>query len=402
MEPLPPFHVIQSALRKTTEHLARELHAPTAEAPEWTEFEWNIARAVATMQGVSVLLAKRLRWRGPAGWQEFLDEQLRLALARDSRIAELLAAIDSVLRFGGARCVALKGAALRSLRLYQPGERPMADIDLLTRAEDLPRIQECLRTLEYAPCFEVQRHVVFETRGETVAFARGEHPDNPLKIEVHTRIAERLPTRIVDITANLWRESSQPGLNPYRDPGALMQHLLLHTAGNMRAHGLRQVQLHDIALLARNLHADHWGALLEHWWVLPPLALTERYYPGSVSAEVLAVARERCPRLLRIAAARSTLSEVSWSNLRIAAFPGITWSRSPFEALQFIRSRVVPDRRALEELQVGQVSLPLFRQVPWYDRPHASRIVRWLFTSPPRVQTMVSVRAALESRDTEP
>ncbi|HEU4780010.1 MAG TPA: nucleotidyltransferase family protein [Steroidobacteraceae bacterium] len=401
-EKLPPFGAIQEALRKTTEHLALELHAPTAQAPDWTEFEWTIARAVAAMQGISVLLAKQLRWRGPARWREFLEEQRGLSIARDARISALLASLDSRLREFGVCCVGLKGAALRSQGIYQPGERPTSDVDLLARAEDLPRIEECLRTLDYVPAFAVDRHHVFESHGQEPAVAYGEHPANPLKIEVHTRIGEALPSRLVDITAGLRNDCPEPGLNPYRDTGALMQHLLMHAAGNMRTHALRQVQLHDIALLARKLNPDHWSSLLGHWWVLPPLALTERYYEGSVPAEALAVARERCHRLLRFSTARSTLFDVSWSNLRISAFPGITWSRSPLEALSFVRSRVMPSRHAFDELRICMKALPHLEQVPWYGRRHTSRIVRWLFTSPPRVQTMVSVRAAFESSDTEP
>ena len=42
-----------------------------------------------------------------------------------------------------------------------------------------------------------------------------------------------------------------------------MRHLLLHAAGNMRAHALRLVQLHDIALLAPRLDAAAWERLLD-------------------------------------------------------------------------------------------------------------------------------------------
>lgn len=392
---LPSFGKIRAALRKTTEHLARELHAPTAKAPAWNDFEWSIARAVAAMQGTSTLLAKRLLWHGPGGWHEFLHEQLELGLARDLRISALLAAVDTTLREAGIGCVALKGAALRSQGIYSPGERPMGDIDLLARADDLARVDDCLRALDYLPAYVTRRHHVYEPSRKTPGVAFGEHPDNPLKIEVHTHIADALPARPVDITAGLWRESVRPGLNPYRDAAALMKHLLLHAAGNMRAHGLRQVQLHDIALFARNLDAHHWAALLENWWVLPPLDLTERYYPGCIPAQVLVVARKRCTPLLRLAAARNTLSEVSWSNLRIAAFPGIAWSRTPLEALRFVRSRVIPGQLAIDELQNVQAAQPALRQFPWYGLSHTSRILRWLFSTPPRVQTMVSVCAAL-------
>jgi len=401
-ERLPPFDVIQRALHGTTEHLAHELHTPGTRAPAWSEFEWTIARAVATMQGISSLLAARLRWQGPPEWRAFLDEERSRSVARHSRIGQLLARIDSATRAHGVGCVALKGAALRSLALYQPGERPMGDVDLMVHARHLGRVADCLRALDYAEAFEVERHVVYQPSLRGPVIGHGEHPDNTLKIEVHTRIAEPLPVRIVDISASILPVDLRPGINGYRSTAALMQHLILHTAGNIRAHALRQMQLHDIATLAQSLSAREWHAVLGDdqrepgcWWTLPPLELTARYYPGCIPTEVLKAVRASCPRVLRLATARSTLTQVSWSNLRIAAFPGIAWSRSPLEALRFARSRVIPGKRAIEELKIAAVAQPTLAQVPWYGRSHASRILRWLFTHPPRVQTMVSVRAAM-------
>lgn len=49
---LPPPKALQAALRETTERLANELAEPTDTAPDWSGFEWNIARAVAAMHGV--------------------------------------------------------------------------------------------------------------------------------------------------------------------------------------------------------------------------------------------------------------------------------------------------------------------------------------------------------------
>jgi putative nucleotidyltransferase-like protein len=399
---LPPFGTIQAALRRTTEHLASELLAPAARAPAWSEFEWAIARAAATMQGISVLLANRLRWAGPAEWRAFLEQERARSMVRDVRIGELLAGIDSATRKGSVGCVALKGSALRPLGLYQPGERPMGDVDLMVPAEHLGRLADTLRTLGYFEASAVERHVVFQPRDTSPVVGYGEHPDHTLKIEVHTRIAEPLPLRFVDISAGMLPVDLRPGVNAYRSTAALMQHLILHAAGNIRAHALRQIQLHDIAVLARRLSAREWSAVIgiEHrepgcWWTLPPLEFTARYYPDSVPADVLSAVRERCPRWLRVATARSTLTQVSWSNLRIAAFPGIAWSRSPLEALRFARSRLIPGKSALDELKIVQVAQPTLAQVPWYGRSHANRILRWVFTSPPRVQTMLSVRAAL-------
>jgi hypothetical protein len=402
---MPSFGVLARALRVTTERLAREISAPGDTAPDWSEFEWDVARAAAAMQGITVLLANRLRWRGPQSWQAFLAIQSRQAVTREAQIAALLARIDGALRTAGVGCVALKGAALHSLGIYGAGERPMGDVDLLIRSEQLARVAQALHSIGYASAFRTRRHDVFEPRDKPATSRFGEHPDNPLKIELHEVIAEPLPWRPVDITTSMWSGASEPGLRGYPSARELMRHLLLHAAGNIRAHALRQVQLHDIALLSSRLVPGDWIELLRTaqsrggaWWMWPVLELTMRYYPGALAQQVAGF-RRACPWLLRQASARTTLTQVSWSNLRIAALPGVCWSRTPLDAWNFARSRVAPDREARDELATAHATIAQLQEVRWYGESHRARILRWLFGRPPRVQTLATVRAALAARD---
>jgi predicted nucleotidyltransferase len=378
---IPPFKVLAAALHKTTEHLAGELAQPSDLAPSWSELEWAIARAVAAMQGISTLLANNLRWQGPPAWQAFLAEQREHCVRRDARIAELLRRIDAATRAAGISCVALKGAALRAFDLYRPGERPMSDIDLLVSAGDGASIAAVMRQLDYVEAAVTRRHAVYAPRDERVPKGFGEHVDNPLKIEVHTAVAEDLPVRSVDITSRLESSHARPGLNPYPSVAALLLHLLLHAANNMRAHALRQIQIHDIAALSSRFKDADWQALFGKphgvdglWWAFPPFALAARYYPGSIPDQVLRAVRAVSPRALRFATDRQTLTDVSWSNLRIHAFPGIAWSRTPLDALRFIRSRILPSRVALTELEIGVRAQPLLEQIPWYGLSHGKRI----------------------------
>ena len=214
---------------------------------------------------------------------------------------------------------------------------PMGNVDLLVRDQDLGTVARMLESLGYREGFTTWRHVTFEpsTVGRCIGF--GEHVDNPLRIEVHTRIAERLPVDVEDITSHVSTPSAPPGMSLYPSLAALLRHLLLHAAGNMRARALRHIQLHDIGLIAARMTRDDWDALLgpqagvnARWWMLPPLLLAARYYPSCVPAFALAALEAECPRLLKRVSARHRLSDVSWSNVRIEAFPGIEWSRSPF------------------------------------------------------------------------
>ncbi len=396
---LPPFKVIAAALRRVTEHLARELYSPQPAAPDWTELEWGIARAVASMQGITALLARRLRWRGPPQWQSFLEIQLAHSVVRDARIGALIANVDRAMRAADIGCIGLKGTALRTLGLYHPGERPMGDVDLLARPGEFERASAALGTVGYQEWYATWRDTTFIPSGPRPAIRAGEHPDNVISIELHGAVAAALPATYVEITADCLAGHSTPGVSRYPNHAALMRHLLLHAAANMRANALRLIQLCDIARLAARLSPADWEELNaggeESWWIFPPLTLCERYNPGRIPGDVFAAARARCPRLLRASATRWTLSDVSWSNLRIAAFPGMTWSRSLPEAFRFARSRVFPNRAELRGLDFALSEKPQLARIPWYGLSHPARILRWLFGYPPRVQTLSSVLAEL-------
>lgn len=396
---LPPFKIVASVLRKTTERLAREIVQPSSSAPDWSELEWGVARSTVAMQGTAALLAQRVRWRGPAGWQRFLEQQREQLRLRDARIGLLLERIDAAARTAGVGCVALKGSALRALGIYRPGERPMGDVDLLVRAADVTALDGALRGIDYVEAFVTERHTTYDPRVKSEASDYREDAGNPIPIEVHTFVAEPLPVRNVDITERLQLAGARPGLNPYPTLAALALHLLLHAAGNMRAHALRQIQLHDLALLTSRFGDADWQALAdaadELWWAYPPLELTRRYYGCEVPAALLRALRRRCPRLLRLASDREELTDVSWSNLRISAFPGLAWSRTPLDALRYVRSRALPSRTTRALMQGAVARHPHLTRVPWYQLPYGVRIVRWLLSRPPRVQTIVSVTAAL-------
>ncbi len=111
---------------------------------------------------------------------------------------------------------------------------------------------------------------------------------------------------------------------------------------------------------------------------------------------MLASFHAACPRWLRTRAESYDLYEVSWSNLRISALPGCEWSRTPLELLRYAKHRVLPERVALDELKISLRVRPEYTRVRWYGASQGERILRWLFSRPPRVQTITSVRAALE------
>lgn len=390
-----PLSAVSAALRTTTEYLVRELTHPHRAAPDWNTFEWDVARAVAAMQGISMLLSRKLPWRGPGRWEQFLEEQRTQNLLRDERVLETLIQIDAGARREKIAIVGLKGSALRELDLYQPGDRPMADIDILIRGEDAGAATRIFESIGYREQITTSRHAVFSNRDPRAAVHIGEHIDNPLKIELHTLVADSLPHDLIDITAQLAPRNAAPGLSGYASKGALLAHLALHAAGNMRAHALRAIQIQDIALLAPLLGNSDWQEVSEHWWAFPPLSLAQRYFDAPIPASVLQRLRHACPPLLARAAERYTMTDVTWANLHISAFPGIEWSRSVLEAIRFAKSRLLPGEQARKDLAAFTHAHPQFDDIRWYRVAHGTRIFRWMLGRAPRVQTLWTVQRAL-------
>lgn len=399
---LPAMPALQALLRLTTQRLAAELNAPTQPAPAWDELTWRVAMAVAVMHGISGLLAGRLLWQGPPAWQAFLADQAEHGRRREARIRERLAALHEAAAAAGVPMLALKGSSLIQTGLMAPGERPMSDIDLLVAPTDLGAADRVIRAAGYTPGVRKRRHTAYEPLDRQPTPAFGEHEDNPIKVELHTAVAEALPCREIDITAGLRPGAASPGLHGYASPGALMRHLLLHTTGNLCVRCVRLIQLHDIARLASRLDDAGWADALAPgpdgrpaWWAVPTLTLVDQLFPGQLPPRPEAAARA-CPPWLRHASARWALTDVSLSHLAIPMLPGLAWARGPGEALGLAWRRLVPaERAATAELLQRQPSLA---GSAWNRQPPWRKVLRFLRGAPPRAQTLYSLHRALAYR----
>jgi hypothetical protein len=393
---------LDRTLRKITEVLAQELACPTRVAPDWSEFEWIMARAVAAMHGVSPLLSRALRWQAPAGWSVFLEQQRVHTAKRHVRIDDLVLHLDQRAREAGVAAVVLKGVALHALGVYQAGERPMADIDLLVRPADAPRTAKMLESLGFAESFKTWKESVFTRVDEQEPAILGEHSNNGVKIELHERICERLPLRITDVSEHVFPPQPQPGLNAYPSKASLMIHLLLHAAGSMAFQSLRLLHLHDLARLSSQMTEEDWDAVLKAgergerpWWAFPPLNLTSRYFPSKIPVWVLAALADDCPYLLKRAARHRTLYDVSYSHLWVDAFPGMEWSQSLREVLGYVASRVRPSAKHIAFRAHTAKSEAWAIRGQWSQLSQSRRILQWITSRPTRPVTMHAVRAAL-------
>ena len=394
---------LQECLHEVTETLAEELAHPATRAPHWSQAQWALAPAVAAIHGVSSLLARRLRWRGPAAWEQFLRSQQAHTAQRQRRIEALLGRLHDAAREARVPLVPLKGAALCAGGFYAPGERPMADIDLLLPAAAAQRGAALLKRLGFREQGRTWKHLVLVQPAGRPAAALGEDFRNELKIELHWRVGERLPLRPLDCTALILSHDCRAGLNDYASDGALLLHVLLHTAGAMTRRELRLLQLSDVARLSAVMMAADWerawqlaGSIGDGsaWWVLPPLLLTARYF-GAVPEAQLERAAERCHWRLRRAATRGTLSGFSASYPWISAFPGLAWARNASEACEYLLARVVPGRDTLWQRRQQAAAQPRVSGGSWAQLSQRQRVCRWLTGRQARQQTLQPVVAAL-------
>jgi hypothetical protein len=393
---------LRRTLRKITEALAGELACPSSTSPDWSDHEWRLAAAVSAMHGISPLLSHTLRWAGPAGWVAFLDAQRIHTERRHTRIVELLQILDEGLRSLAIGGVALKGVALHAIGLYRPGERPMADVDLLVHPRDAERTVGLLRSLGFYESSSNWKERAFTPVAARAPADLGEHANNDLKIELHDRICERLPLRIVDVSDCIFPRAAHPGLNAYPSRASLMLHLLLHASGASAFQSLRILHLHDIALLSARMTGADWEELLRRRspgqslrWAWPPLAMTERYYSLKLPTDLRTALSRACPRLLKLFSQRREVSDVSYSYPRIDAFPGIEWSKSLPEMAAFMLTRIRPGDEHLALRDKNLLTQRWTAGSQWSSLSQVSRIARWLVARPMRPVTLHAVRAAL-------
>ena len=117
--------------------------------------------------------------------------------------------------------IPLKGAALLLRGEAAPGLRPMGDLDLLLA--DPARVADAAAVLArrtpYRPLLDTPRHLVLAEEDERVPSPAGEHPENPLRIELHRSF--RLPVLgvVLDATGSSrptrrgcpWVSACRPG-----------------------------------------------------------------------------------------------------------------------------------------------------------------------------------------------
>jgi hypothetical protein len=242
--------------------------------------------------------------------------------ARREQLAEVLARLP-------ARPVVLKGAYLAECVYPAPGLRPMNDIDLLFRPDDLPSVEAALHELGYGSKAKSPELGPGITK-HTSTFQRSAGPavtPNPYlsasgsrMIEPHRSLEESWFGLKCDLTPGMWERSHPIEIAgcPARalSPADALLHLCVHLTFHLIMGSPSFVQLADLAVFTERVKVD-WldfqvraRGLRAAGYAYAAAHLATRTLAASFPSEVLAALESASPPGIRAASARLSGADI--------------------------------------------------------------------------------------------
>lgn len=234
----------------------------------WSPKMWHAARFTVQAHGISPLIYKIFEYHQvledlDQSFRSYITDQYLQNRLRIIRIQEILQTLLSQANLHNIPVMPLKGSILINSYYQDPAIRPMADIDLLIYPQDYDRLGQLLQEMEYH-LLANDDHKVYTNVFKTVSL-EGEHPDNPIKIEVHHATRWPIGHLKFDITDMIWKNSKNGFLGfesafaPAKERLLLM--LICHNAGNQFNGKMRVFHLNDISLVIRHMDHQQWSNL---------------------------------------------------------------------------------------------------------------------------------------------
>lgn len=281
--------------------------------------EWENIAVTAIVLGLAPLLHWRLEQR------ELTPPPLTLAklavirqahAKRNQAIAHQLAEILAVCNQQNIPVLALKGVVLAPLAYPEAALRPMNDIDLLFKPDDLPQVAHLLAKLGYHGKYKDAEQGPGVTKHLSTYRRSGSNDSTPnpylsadadRMIEPHISLEESWFGLKVDITPGVWQRAeliSLHGQPCYRlsTPDMLL-HLAVHAAFHVIMGAAVFVQLYDIGRVAESwLNESDWNGVvnLARQAEAEPFGYAAFYwaktlYQASIPVEVLQTLKAGCP-----------------------------------------------------------------------------------------------------------
>jgi Uncharacterised nucleotidyltransferase len=256
----------------------------------------QLAPSALLHAGLTAFVAGHLRASGeeaPAELSEHLAEQGEAVAERTRRFRVQLPKVLATLGASGVSAIPVKGLALGDAVWPRPGERPMADIDLLIDPARRAHATQAMTGAGYRLVEQAPNEDTFLAWGDgSVGRTDGESADHNGKVELHPGWVERAHGYSVDDRGVL-RAASLPGeiggvecrVLP---PAALALHTLGHLSISVIRRDVRALNVLDVVLALRSLDAsdraefDRLAALVDPRFVAPGWWLALAVSPGSL------------------------------------------------------------------------------------------------------------------------
>lgn len=345
------------------------------------EASWRQLLALAQIHGVAPLLFWRLAKADllsaiPSAIASAFKETYTQTLINNRRMQSVFQAVVGELSAAGIGVMPLKGLVLAHRYYGDLALRPMTDMDVLVRQEDVARAASALRRLGYHAADGMGSPSGFYAMtSATVAYARPQS----LSIEIHWELFGRQAYRLALPAAAVWARSEGLAIFEqsvrYLHPRDQIWYLSVHAAIEHRLQ--RLIWLVDIARCINALPADWDWDRFAHETVIAGVALpvvaTLAYCraflgvtaPGSV-LEYLDAAAETPRERATCEAAQSDLLSADWIRMAAASTHG------PKELVIFLRGVLAPRRATLEALYGPDATR--WRAIPGAYVRHALRV----------------------------
>lgn len=343
----------------------------------WAQPEWEAALWVVYWQNALPWLADRVAESGIVPPEDVNGRLQAINRASRERTRVMLDACTEILaafRQAGIETILLKGAVLAPLIYPNPLQRPLADLDLLIRPQNVAASREImLNQLGYR---------YYSRSAEDEVYLRGERkeniwaPDNVHPVEVHFTLREEYAGIGYELAEILWRESEErPYWHPSTiaripNPAALLLHVCAHTSSDWIIQRGRLMHINDIRHLCTKMQPADWKTFEQLMqpgtarFIYPALVFVGKYTELAIPSETLNRLRENCPPALLHWLAHTELAEASESNPTNRSGIGLDiarrLARSPLDITRFWLRSFFPRRYNLAKRYPRLVETPFW------------------------------------------
>lgn len=335
-----------SSTERLLEWLVVRPGQPRLDAVAMTAAEWDALLAESVAHTTAPQLLQRLS--ETPGVPPAVTQGAFVAMIRQkgpmSIFAPSVAAALRALNARGIDVILLKGAHFATLVYPDPSHRPMADLDLLVRRENMEAAADALMSIGYE--FEME-----QTIAEAIVESRHIAPfqkDGAFPIELHCALTDTSVAVRIDIDG-LWQRSREIDAFGERARVLSTEDALLYIcvhAGIVHKFGEKGIRpLLDINAILERETID-WNVMMSRareWRAQPSvylmLEMARRYGGAQIPEHVLASLKPRRVSRAVIEAARSQLFESPGLHLPVHPDPLALVVKKPRAVLDYLKSR---------------------------------------------------------------